>query len=153
MSALEKLKRKPDLYPNLNSLKDMTGVRVESNTISDIYTDVAKIKEKHNVIDEKDYIKNPKGNYRSYHIITEKEGKFTEIQVRTKNMTKFADYMHDSVYKVGANMVEVVESNKEKINEYVTKLGNYFHSLDTGTFGIDFPNCPDVIRVTVGCFN
>ena len=120
-SIMEKLDRK-DLEFNVaaltEDLKDIAGVRVICSFVDDIYM-IAECLGKQddvNVIEVKDYIKNPKGNgYRSLHMIIEipiflQQGKQTmkvEIQLRTIAMEFWANLEHKLRYK--KNLSEELE--------------------------------------------
>ena len=120
-SIMEKLDRK-DLEFNVSvlteDLKDIAGVRVICSFVDDIYM-IAECLGKQddiNVIEVKDYIKNPKGNgYRSLHMIIEipiflQQGKQTmkvEIQLRTIAMEFWANLEHKLRYK--KNLSEELE--------------------------------------------
>lgn len=120
-SIMEKLDRK-DLEFNVSALtedlKDIAGVRVICSFVDDIYM-IAECLGKQddiNVIEVKDYIKEPKGNgYRSLHMIIEipiflQQGKQTmkvEIQLRTIAMEFWANLEHKLRYK--KNLSEELE--------------------------------------------
>lgn len=120
-SIMEKLDRK-DLEFNVSALtedlKDIAGVRVICSFVDDIYM-IAECLGKQddiNVVEVKDYIKNPKGNgYRSLHMIIEipiflQQGKQTmkvEIQLRTIAMEFWANLEHKLRYK--KNLSEELE--------------------------------------------
>ena len=91
-------------------LNDVAGVRVVCSFIDDIY-EVAEMLARQsdiNVLEIKDYIKNPKENgYRSYHMIIEIPVFFSdktmsmrvEIQIRTIAMDFWASLEHELKYK------------------------------------------------------
>ncbi len=112
-SIYEKLKRRGlplTVDSARKNLKDIAGVRIICNYMSDVYT-VAKMLKKRDdmeVIEEKDYIKNPKSNgYRSCHmifLIKVRLSGYTEIvpvevQVRTIAMDFWASLEHKLRYK------------------------------------------------------
>jgi len=151
-SALGKLRIKPETYKKISDIKDISGMRVESNSIKNVFKDVKKIKQMYpNIIDEKDYITNPKGNYSSYHLIVEKDGKPFEIQVRTGNMTKLADYMRDSIYKVSEEKFNVIKTNEKEINKYIQNMLKYYNSLDNGNVYAIHPDCVPLIAKIIDC--
>lgn len=112
-SALEKLDRK-NYEVNIDSLEehiqDMVGIRLISKVIPDVYTMRSIIAQSNmlEIIDEEDYIKNPKpSGYSSYHItvlvpIDSKDGIEyvpAEIQLRTVLMDYWAEQEHIFNYK------------------------------------------------------
>ena len=112
-SIIEKMKYKGydlTLDNMLGKIRDLIGIRLVCNNLNDVYDLVKCIKsDKHfRIIEEKDYIRNPKkSGYMSYHIIVEYEldaNKFilpvkAELQIRTKEMDIWANLSHDLVYK------------------------------------------------------
>lgn len=112
-SMKEKLKRK-DLEVTLDNaltkIYDAAGMRIICAYIDDVYSVVSMLKKYKDlkVVNEKDYIKNPKPNgYRSYHIIFEltldlagEEKKvFVEVQIRTIAMDFWSNLEHQMKYK------------------------------------------------------
>lgn len=112
-SIIDKLERKNIDFTieNVeNHLYDIVGARIICSFSSDVFDLVNIIKKSSilNVIDEKDYINNPKkSGYRSYHLIVEVpveliNGKYkvkTEIQIRTMAMDLWASLEHKIKYK------------------------------------------------------
>ena len=151
-SIIGKLKRKPDTYKSINDIKDISGIRIESATIKDVYKDVEKIKKIYEIENIKDYIKEPQGPYRSIHLIVKKDNKYSEIQIRTKNMTVLGDFMHDKVYKVPEELKGKIIKYQDEINDYLKTFSDYFHHKDGVNTGItEPPPCIEVIKITVGC--
>lgn len=114
-SILEKLRRM-ELDVNIKSarenLNDIAGVRVVCSFVSDIYelADMLKGQDDIKLIQEKDYIKNPKPNgYRSLHLVLEVPIYFSdhveyvkvEVQIRTIAMDFWASLEHKLYYKKG----------------------------------------------------
>jgi len=112
-SMKEKLKRKNlevTLDNALTRIYDAAGMRIICAYIDDVYSVVSMLKKYKDlkVVNEKDYIKNPKPNgYRSYHIIFEltldlagEEKKvFVEVQIRTIAMDFWSNLEHQMKYK------------------------------------------------------
>lgn len=126
MSILEKLQRKglpltiQSIEENLN---DVAGIRVICSFPEDIYTvrDLIVKQDDVTLIEEKDYIKNPKPNgYRSLHLILEvpiflaeeKKPMRVELQLRTIAMDFWASLDHKMKYK----------KDVENADEIVAKL-------------------------------
>ena len=119
-----------------DNLNDVAGIRVVCPFISDIY-DVAKMlisQDDIEVLEIKDYIKNPKPNgYRSLHYVliipiflsTGKEYMKVEVQIRTIAMNFWASLEHQMHYKQFENndMPEIVgELTKCAENIYNTDV-------------------------------
>lgn len=124
LSIFEKLERRGleiSVQSIVDNLNDVAGVRVVCPFISDIY-DVANMlvsQDDIEVMEVKDYIKNPKPNgYRSLHYViivpiflsTGKEYMKVEVQIRTIAMNFWASLEHQMHYKKFANdeMPEIV---------------------------------------------
>jgi len=113
MSILGKLERKNlpfTLEAIRENLNDIAGVRIICEYIKDIYTirDILCVLPHGTILQEKDYIKNPKENgYRSLHFVVElqlpglQEGENVkcEIQLRTTAMDSWAGLEHNMRYK------------------------------------------------------
>lgn len=122
-SMKEKLKRKGmevTLENALERINDGVGVRIICSYIDDIYVIVELIKKYSGIkiLNEKDYIKNPKQNgYRSYHINLEMDldiiGEIhkvrCEIQIRTIAMDCWASLEHELKYKKDIENQEMIE--------------------------------------------
>lgn len=117
---------------NINScLNDVVGVRIVCSFMSDLDEVIRTIKSCPSivVVDEKDYISNPKKNgYSSYHIIAKVpvyniDGNLeyvnTEIQIRTKAMNMWASLEHKLCYKkhVSEEIKMLLKQYAEKISE------------------------------------
>lgn len=113
MSIYEKLRRKnlpTDLKTIEETLFDVAGIRIICSFVDDIYMlrDCLLSQDDIHLIQEKDYIKNPKENgYRSLHLIvevpiflqSEKRLMKAEIQLRTIAMDSWASLEHSLRYK------------------------------------------------------
>ncbi|MCH5138650.1 GTP pyrophosphokinase family protein [Clostridiaceae bacterium UIB06] len=112
-SMMDKLHRR-GLQMNIKSarknLNDIAGIRVICSFVSDIYeiAEMLKIQEDVTLIEEKDYIRNPKSNgYRSLHMVVEVPVFFSdhaepvrvEVQIRTIAMDFWASLEHKLYYK------------------------------------------------------
>ncbi|MCR2807802.1 GTP pyrophosphokinase [Paenibacillus soyae] len=91
-------------------IKDIAGLRITCSFIADIYQirDMLKNQFELKVLEEKDYIENPKPNgYRSLHLVVEvpvvmsdgRENVCVEIQIRTIAMDFWASLEHKIFYK------------------------------------------------------
>ncbi|MBW9169674.1 GTP pyrophosphokinase [Clostridium estertheticum] len=114
-SIMDKLTRKnlkPSIKVARKNFNDIAGIRVVCSFVSDIYkvADMLKRQEDITLIEEKDYIKNPKPNgYRSLHMVLEIPIFFSdhvepirvEVQIRTIAMDFWASLEHKLYYKKG----------------------------------------------------
>jgi len=114
-SIMDKLQRKGlrmDVETARKNLNDIAGIRVVCSFVSDIYeiAEMLKIQGDVTLIEEKDYIKNPKPNgYRSFHLVVEipvffsdhTEAVRVEVQIRTIAMDFWASLEHKLYYKSG----------------------------------------------------
>lgn len=114
MSKLERKGLEVDIDSAKNNLYDIAGVRVICSFVDDIY-EVANTLIKQDdiiLIEEKDYIKNPKPNgYRSLHLVVQVPVFFSkhvelvpvEVQIRTIAMDFWASLEHKLYYKTEKN--------------------------------------------------
>ncbi len=111
-------------------LNDVVGARIICLTEEDVYSIVKMIKNVPSirVIQEKDYIANPKeSGYRSYHIIIEIDvplanGQIVpvraEVQVRTLLMDAWSSLEHEIIYK----NKDCTEASKNRLRDYSYEL-------------------------------
>ena len=123
LSLREKLERKhlPVTIQNIEAhINDVAGVRVVCSFPEDVYTLANALLNQDDItlIEEKDYIKNPKPNgYRSLHLIVsvpiflahEKKSMRVEIQIRTIAMDFWASLEHQLRYKKDFEFTKEIE--------------------------------------------
>lgn len=153
--SIAKKLHKNGLPVNVNSLSeninDIAGVRVICSFIDDIYVIASMLTNQEDItlIEEKDYIKNPKYNgYRSLHLILEipvyfsdrKQQMRVEVQIRTIAMDFWASLEHQVKYKKSiANEAEIVEELRECAETIATtdrrmmEIRNKIHDNEDGT--------------------
>ena len=135
MSIAKKLRRK-NLEITIDNirrnLKDVAGMRVICNYKNDVYTiaEVLKRQLDVSVLEEKDYIKNPKENgYRSYHMVVTVPVYFTnrtenvpiEIQIRTIAMDFWASLEHQLRYKSDVEIPEHMSDDLKKCADVIAE--------------------------------
>jgi ppGpp synthetase/RelA/SpoT-type nucleotidyltranferase len=146
-SAIGKASKKPK-YKDISLLQDNSGLRAEYDDVTSVKQAMKFVKSKYNVIDEDNYIDEPKfDGYRSYHaIIKDEDGQEMELQVRTKNETKWADWAHDVTYKPPNEKIEkFVEKNKDLVTDYSLRMSDYLFDVDMGK-NVKKPECPPEIN-------
>ena len=127
-SIMEKLRRRGfemSIESAKEKLDDIAGIRVICSFVGDIY-DIAEMLTRQDditLIEEKDYIKNPKPNgYRSLHLVVEvpiflsdhEELVKVEVQIRTIAMDFWASLEHKLYYKKsGESPVHITQDLKE----------------------------------------
>ena len=133
VSIAEKLEKKgfPVTFQAMTeNLSDIAGVRVVCPYISDIYTtkDMLLRQPDITLIEEKDYIENPKpSGYRSLHIVVEipvylsntKHDVKVEIQLRTIAMDFWASLEHELRYKTSSKVPESVRRELFRVAETI----------------------------------
>ncbi len=149
-SIVGKLQRKgiPFSIENVvENINDIAGVRVICSFVDDIYK-VAEMfvsQDDINVLEVRDYIKNPKPNgYRSYHMIVEvpvffaqfRRNMKVEVQFRTIAMDFWASLEHKMHYKKGiegsedivnrlrecAAVIAMTDLKMQEINKSITEI-------------------------------
>ena len=135
MSIAEKLQRKglPLTVDNMvNKLYDIAGIRVTCPFISDVYhvTQMLLQQDDIDLIEMKDYIKNPKpSGYRSLHVIVKVGVYFSdqkreipvEIQIRTIAMDFWASLEHQLHYKKDYEMPKDISKELKSIADTITE--------------------------------
>lgn len=139
-SILKKVERKGldyKLTAIRDNIRDIAGVRIVCSFISDIYhiSEMLQNQSDLEVIEAKDYIKNPKANgYKSLHLIVRvpvfmSEGVknvCVEIQIRTMAMDFWASIEHKLYYKynyaVPTRLQEELKSAAETVSELDKKM-------------------------------
>lgn len=127
-SIMDKLRRKGfemSIESARKNLNDIAGIRVICSFVGDIY-EIAKMlirQDDITLIEEKDYISNPKPNgYRSLHLVIEVPIFFSdheelvrvEVQIRTIAMDFWASLEHKLYYKTsGEGAVHITQDLKE----------------------------------------
>ena len=127
-SIMDKLQRRGfemSIESAKKNLNDIAGIRVICSFVGDIY-DISKMLTRQDdirLIEEKDYIKNPKANgYRSLHLVVEVPIFFSdheelvrvEVQIRTIAMDFWASLEHKLYYKTsGESPVHITNDLKE----------------------------------------
>lgn len=133
-SILGKLDRKPK-YGTAEGMQDITGMRVTVNSLEDVDKTVAGIKGKYRIVEEDNYIHSPKpeNGYRSYHLIIETSpGVMKEVQIRTHDQNKHAEWAHD-VYKPQTKaQKEALEKHGDEIQAYSKAVAEHFHAKALG---------------------
>ncbi len=144
-SIIKKLKRKgyPVTYNSmLVNLNDIAGIRIVCSFIPDIYkiVEMFDLSKEINIIEKKDYIKNPKeSGYSSYHLIVSVPVSFAsgtadvkvEIQIRTIAMDFWASLEHKIKYKYPDELPKSISKELKdaakmirKLDERMSKLGS-----------------------------
>ncbi len=143
MSIAEKLQRKglPLTIDNMvTRLYDIAGVRITCMFISDVYHVYRMLQNQEDieVIELKDYIKNPKeSGYRSLHVIVKVKVSFSdqrreipvEIQIRTIAMDFWAALEHQLHYKKDYKMPENVTEELHSIAELIAETDSRMQEL------------------------
>jgi len=147
-SIIQKALRK-DIGLSLSSIKenmrDIAGIRINCSFNSDIYklSEMIQKQQDIEVIEYKDYIKNPKPNgYRSLHLIlkipvfmTDRvENVFVEMQIRTIAMDFWASLEHKIFYKfdksVPEEMLKELKEAAESANALDQKMENLHKEIN-----------------------
>ena len=151
-SVLGKLTRKKH-YADATQLQDISGFRVIHNTVADVRRTVAAIKDKYEVVTEDDYLEQPQGAYRSYHLIVRHAGLQKEIQVRTARQDVFANWAHESYKPHTPEQIAAMRDHEPHITEYSKSASTYYWAQDTGqpTNPPFAPPCTRTVKDAFGC--
>jgi len=142
-SIINKASRK-NVELSLSSIKenmrDIAGIRINCSFNSDIYrlSDMIQKQRDIEVIEFKDYIKNPKPNgYRSLHLILKipvfmsdrVEHVFVEMQIRTIAMDFWASLEHKIFYKFNKAVPEKITKELKEAAESANELDQKMENL------------------------
>jgi putative GTP pyrophosphokinase len=142
-SMKEKLKRKNlpvTVQSALTHVYDAAGIRIITTFIDDIYWIVGMLHNQQDirVIEEKDYIHNPKSNgYRSYHMILQVPlhledrvtSVFCELQIRTIAMDCWASLEHRLKYKKDIPNQEVIVGELKRCSDEIASTDLNFQAI------------------------
>lgn len=133
-SSLEKMHRKNISKENLyEEMSDIIGFRIICPFQSDIYFIVNKLKECRSisVIEEKNYLKNPKpSGYQSYHLIIKAQnGQKAEVQIRTIALDFWAALEHKLRYKKDIKNEELIAEELQRVAKNISSLDSDMETL------------------------
>jgi ppGpp synthetase/RelA/SpoT-type nucleotidyltranferase len=140
-SIIEKLGRKGK---RIEELTDIAGIRVTFLTLDLLYKGLEKIRNKFNVVEEEDYINQPQGGYRSYHLIIMVQGKPIEVQLKTYRMFEWSESGHDVFYKGKSDLEK--KYGPEEVSEaekYRSTASEYYQAKDEGKI-VPKPKTPSI---------
>lgn len=124
----------------MSEIYDAAGIRVVCTFLDDIYwlVDMLRNQQDIQVIDEKDYIKHPKGNgYRSYHMILQvpihlEDGihlVYCELQIRTIAMDCWASLEHQLKYKRNIPNQEMIVNELKRCADEIASTDLNFQAI------------------------
>ena len=112
-------------------LTDIGGFRVTFLNNKELLESVQKLKNSMEIVEEEDYVSNPKAGYRSFHFLAKIDGKVIEIQFRTSNQTKWADWVHNKFYKNTEDTKRRIgEDNFNIAYRYARDMADYYAKID-----------------------
>lgn len=135
----------------MDTFSDIAGLRATTRTVGDADKVVDALKKKYGESNVKveDKIRNPKEGYRAIHIDAMVEGKPVEIQVRTRDQSRWAIWMHDTAYKPSTHLTD---EQRTELHAYSLKVSAVLYAKDSGKKGT-LPACPSAIVVIKLCFD
>lgn len=157
-SILNKLHRKGGEFSMSgirDKVKDIAGVRIVCSFISDIYriSDMLSKQSDLNILEVKDYIRNPKPNgYQSLHLLIEvpvfmsdgRELVNVEVQIRTIAMDFWASLEHKIFYKYNGSVPQRMLTELKNAAESASALDIKMESLHREVDAIKSANPIDV---------
>lgn len=154
-SLLGKVVEKPHWVKKADEVQDGTGYRVVHETLAEVYDTVEKLKKRFKLGEEepeRDYIKNPQGSYRSFHLIVkDDDGLEKEIQIRTRRQDELAEWTHDVFKPRSREQAAKVRECKDDIDKIQTKIADWAHAKDEGKDPGPHPLCPEHVSSSIGC--
>lgn len=124
----------------LTEIYDAAGIRVITTFLDDIYWIVNMLKNQQDIIvvEEKDYISNPKPNgYRSYHMILQVplhledgiQNVYCELQIRTIAMDCWASLEHQLKYKKNIPNQEMIVGELKRCADEIASTDLNFQTI------------------------
>jgi ppGpp synthetase/RelA/SpoT-type nucleotidyltranferase len=151
-SLLEKLPRKSWQFKRPRDVPDTTGIRIICKNLKEVLETEQNVNDQYHAATW-DYLNDPLGdwNYRSLHLyFHDKDGLKKELQIRTENQDKFANWCHNLYKPKTPQELAALEDNQEEIDNYARDMSDHFWNLDNGHKS-DPPICPDSIKHSFGC--
>lgn len=130
----------------LDSITDLLGFRVHIADPREADAAVAQIHKHYQVLEDKDYNREPKDDgYRGRHLLVKVGNGAAEIQLKTPRQTAWSDHGHDRVYK-GKH------KDDPKAQAYMVRMARWYAALDLGRRdAVKPPPCTKYIAATIGC--
>jgi len=149
-----------DTY-GLGSVTDVIGARVTVRSINAMREAEQKILDAFKVLEHLDFAETPRQGdrlgYRSIHVVVEVDGRPAEIQLRTPNQSRWADWCHDTLYKKHYLVEQlgqaVVDRLEPVMNAYAKKMSEYYAHVDQGKPVPEklSPDCPRALQIIAMC--
>ena len=145
--------RDPHHYKgDVGKLKDATGFMAIRDSVKDVEKDMKALTGKYEVVEQKDYVTKPKGDYRAVHLILkDATGKMFEVQLKTKNQATWAMWAHDIYKPMSDSQAETLTKSGGEIRDYGHAMSEYFAKVDGGEKKAVMPPCIEVVASTFGC--
>lgn len=150
------------------NMKDIAGIRITCSFVSDIYEISKMLESQHDidVIEIKDYIKNPKPNgYQSLHLILKipvfmsdrTEKVYVEVQIRTIAMDFWASLEHKIYYKynkgVPVRMLNELKYAADTVAQLDKKMEELHKEISELDYEDDFEDESKLLNITNEKFN
>jgi hypothetical protein len=75
-----------------------------------------------------------------------------ELQIRTENQHKFADWCHKLYKPKSAEQLEALNRHKTDIDAYARSMSDHYWNLDNGRES-KAPGCPAAVKEHFGCLD
>jgi len=153
--------------PHLNradKLTDMTGTRLLMEDSKGAVDAFERLKAKYGdrIVSSEDMITRPRHDgYRSIHAeFVDEDGLVKEIQIRTPNQQKWADWSHDiykptnAKQKAARSKIDSDPALKRQFNGYAVGASDYYAKIDEGGEPGQMPECPEILSTSpFGCLD
>lgn len=133
VKKLKKTNRGGDHFTDAD-MYDISGLRVTFDDTADLMRGAERIKSRYPVRWESDNVTNPRPNgYRGYHLIIVKDGVPMEVQLRTKSMTVWGEWTHNTTYDHReATKKRIGEKAFKETDQYSMDMAGYYKQKDEG---------------------
>ena len=149
-NMLEKLVRKPDEYSKVSDLKDVGGLRMIFHSFADLKDSIPQLEAEYGaeITRDKDITLEGRGDgYRALHYTWQNaDGTQYELQIRTPNVSKWADWYHDFYKFPSSEFESKVVSHMKEINNYAMIQSERFFQIDSEQEPSQAPPpCPEIL--------
>jgi ppGpp synthetase/RelA/SpoT-type nucleotidyltranferase len=130
-SIEEKLLRK---NKPIEAMTDIAGARIIFSDLNSLYKGADQIRDMFHVIEEIDYINQPKQGYRSYHFVVIEKDLPVEIQLKTPRMLEWGEVSHIEfpIYKNKEELRKKYGKDLKKMEKYHMRVSEYYARRDRG---------------------
>ena len=131
---------------SFSDVTDVVGTRIEFPDSRDVEEAIHAIEQRFHVIEKERHTRKD-GYYTAVHLILDINDKPVEVQIRTSADGKIASYAHDILYKNTSQFSQDI-ALIDRVETYLKDWSDYVEGFHSNP-----PDCPDAIRLVIGCLD